>query len=96
MYAVLVEDRAADDIQDGIDYYDNESAGLGHKFETAVDKEFSAIAKNPFYQIRYKNIRCKLVKKFPYLIHFYVDEAVKTAYILAVISTHKDPKKNWL
>ncbi len=96
MYDILIEDRAGIDIQDGIDYYNTESAGLGLKFETAVDKEFLAISKNPFYQIRYKNIRCKLVKKFPYLIHFYVDEAIKTAYVLAVINTSKDPKENWL
>ena len=96
MYTIFVEDGAGNDVQDGIDYYDDKATGLGLKFKTAVDKEFSAISKNPFYQIRYNNVRCKQVKKFPYLIHFYVDEAVKTAYILAVISTHKDPKKNWL
>jgi toxin ParE1/3/4 len=96
MYNVLVENRAVDDIQDGIDYYDDQLVGLGNKFENAVDKEFAALKKNPFYQIRYNDIRCKPVMKFPYLIHFQVNEAKKNVNIFAVINTQKDPDTNWL
>lgn len=96
MYTVLVEDRAANDIQDGIDYYDEQLIDLGDKFKNAVDKEFSALAKNPFYQVRYNNIRCKPVKKFPYLIHFQVDERDKNVKVFSVINTSKDPDKSWI
>ena len=52
MFVVLIEDRAAKDIQNTIDYYNNKIKGLGSKFENAVDREFTTIAQNPFYQIR--------------------------------------------
>lgn len=96
MYTVLIEDRAAEDIQDGMDFYDEQVQGLGDKFKEAVDKEFTALEKNPFYQIRYSSIRCKPVRKFPFLIHFQIDEDEKLVLVFAVINTHKDPDTNWL
>lgn len=96
MFTILIEDRAAEDIQDGIDYYDEKQVGLGRKFKDAVDKEFIIMEQNPFYQIRYNNIRCKIVKKFPYLIHFEVNEAEKIANVFAVINTSKNPDTNWI
>ena len=67
MFTVILEDRASQDIQNAIDYYDSKEIGLGLKFKNALDKEFIALELNPFYQIKYNAIRCKLVKKFPYL-----------------------------
>lgn len=96
MYFVLIEDRAANDIQDHMDYYDGQLLNLGEKFKSALDKELSALAKNPFYQIRYNSIRCKPIKNWPFLIHFQVDESQKIVYVFAVINTNKDPKSNWL
>lgn len=96
MYTVLVEDRAAEDIQDGIDYYDEQLIDLGDKFKNAVDKEFGALAKNPFYQVRYKSTRCKPIKKFPYLIHFQVNEPDKIVKVFAVINTNKNPDTSWI
>ncbi len=96
MFIVCVEDRAAQDIQIAVDYYNEKLSGLGKKFEEALDKEFEALSKNPFYQIRYSNIRCKPVKNFPYLIHFQVNKTLMTIYVFAVINTNKDPKKAWL
>jgi hypothetical protein len=96
MYTVFVEDRAANDIQNAIDYYDNQLVGLGYKFEKAVDNEFIALAKNPFYQIRYNDIRCKPIKKFLYLIHFQINESEKFVNVFAIINTNKDPDKNWV
>jgi hypothetical protein len=33
-----------------------------------------------------------LVKKFPYMVHFYINEKTETVEVLAVISTHRNPK----
>lgn len=96
MYFLLVEDRVIADIQEAADYYDKQRTGLGDVFEKAIDMELLAISKNPFYQIRYDSIRCKPVRKFPYLIHFEISESEKTVKIYAVISTDKNPDKYWL
>jgi len=96
MFTILVEDRAAREIQDAIDYYNKKQFGLGKRFETVVNNEFQAIAKNPFYEVRYSNIRCKPVKYFPFLIHFLAVEQDKLVYIFAVINTRRNPKTHWL
>ena len=96
MYEILIEDRAALDFQNGIDYYDEQQAGLGKKFNDSFENEISALSKNPFYQLRYSTIRCKPIKKFPYLIHFQVNEANKIVFVFAIINTSKDPGKAWL
>lgn len=33
-----------------------------------------------------------LVKKFPYLVHFYINEETNTVEVLAIISTFRNPK----
>jgi len=33
-----------------------------------------------------------LIKKFPYMVHFYIDPQTSTVEVLAVISTDRNPK----
>jgi toxin ParE1/3/4 len=94
-FAVLIEPRALADIQQAIDYYESRQSGLGKRFESAIDKHFSIIAKNPFFQIRYSGIRCLPVKKFPFLIHFVVDEKSEKVFVISVFHTSKD-NSEWL
>ena len=96
MFHIYIENRALADIQEAIDYYDSQQVGVGAKFLKAVEKEFVALEKNPFYAIRYKNVRCKQIKKFPYLIHFTIDETEEIIFVTAVISTHRNPDTSWL
>ena len=44
------------------------------------------------YQIRYNDIRVKLLRKFPYLIHFSVDNDL--IFIKAIFHTSRD-HSNW-
>jgi plasmid stabilization system protein ParE len=94
-FKVLIEPRALADIQQAIDYYDSRQPGLGKKFEASVDKHFSSLSKNPFFQIRYKGIRCLPIKKFPFLIHFIIDEKRKVVFIISVFHTSKN-NTEWL
>ncbi len=83
----------AGNAQKAINYYDEQLTGLGEKFNTALDKHITIIAKNPFYQIRYKDYRALPIKKFPYTIVFYVNENTKTVFISAVFNIKQNPKK---
>lgn len=40
---------------------------------------------------RYKNIRCKSVKRFPFLITFTIDEINQSVNILRVFNTYQEP-----
>jgi toxin ParE1/3/4 len=95
-FEIVLERRAMNDIAKAVDYYDEQQKGLGKKFAKEVDISFSALSKNPFYQIRYDDYRCLPLKRFPFMIHFIVDEAAKLVIVYAVIHTSLDPQTNWL
>ena len=92
-YKVVVEPRALADIQDGIDYYEEQLGGLGERFSETIDHFLKAISVNPHYQVRYKDYRAVPTGKFPYLIVYYLDEAEEIAYVIAVFHTSLNPKK---
>jgi len=69
---------------------------LGEKFEAYLNRYMKSLAKNSFYQIRYDSIRCFPLKKYPYMIHFTVDEKLKIVYIHSVLNTARDPKEYWI
>lgn len=89
-YNVVIEENALNDIQQAIDYYDEQLIGLGEKFENAIHKNIIKLAKNPFFEMRYDNIRCFPIKKFPFMIHFEVQENKNNIRILAVFHTSRN------
>lgn len=91
MFDIVIEPRALDDIQVGIDYYDSIKIGLGELFYNIINEYIEAISINPFYQIRYKDYRALPISKFPYIIIFYLDESIKTAYIISIFNTNQNP-----
>jgi hypothetical protein len=40
--------------------------------------------------VRYKNVRCKSIKRFPYLIAFIIDDTSNSVKILRVFNTYQD------
>ncbi|MBW6483704.1 MAG: type II toxin-antitoxin system RelE/ParE family toxin [Vicingaceae bacterium] len=92
-FIVVVEKRALKDAQKAIDYYDEQRIGLGEKFNAALDKHILAIANNPFYQLRYKDYRALPIKKFPYLILFYIQEDANTVFVTAIFHTKQNTNK---
>ena len=93
LFAVKIEDSALQDIQAAIDYYEEQQVGLGKKFESAVHRSMIKLSKHPFYQIRYDNIRCYPLKKYPFMIHFQIQEAKKIVQIIAIFHTSQNPVK---
>lgn len=92
-YSITIENNALQDIQDAIDYYDQQQIGLGEKFEHNIHKSIIALTKNPFYQIRYDNIHCFPLKKFPFMIHFELHETSELIRIIAVFHTSQSPRE---
>lgn len=90
-YHIKIEPEAYQDIQAGIDWYDSQQVGLGRKFYAEVSSSFESLRKNPFYQVRYDNVRCLPVNRYPYMIHFTLDEKENTIIVRAVLSTYQNP-----
>lgn len=92
-FNVVIEPRALADIQDAIDYYESKRAGLGEYFYKVVDEHLDTISANPFFEIRYKDYRGLPIKKFPFIIFYFIDEEMKTVYVLSVFNTSLNPSK---
>lgn len=92
-YTIFIDPRAIQDIQEAINYYDNQQAGLGKKFERELNKYFVALEKNPFFSVRYDLVRCLPLKKFPYMVHFTIVEEKQFVKIHAVFHTSLDAQK---
>ena len=95
-FRILLDPRAVVEVQEAIDYYEEQLIGLGKKFELELNINIKSLAKNPFFQTRYDIIQCLPLKKYPFMIHFSSNESEKTVYIHAVINTQRDPKEYWV
>ena len=74
-FAVTFSPVAIDDIEQAAAYYEDVQPGLGKRFASQLLLTLNAIKRNPFFaSVRYDDIRCAQVKKFPYLVHYHIFE----------------------
>jgi toxin ParE1/3/4 len=91
-HTIFVTPAAINDMTVAIEYYNSLSVDLGYRFADLVSDYFNNIASMPASSaIRYKNVRCKPMKRFPYLITFTIDEASQSVNILRVFNTYQEP-----
>ncbi|PWE00444.1 hypothetical protein DDZ16_05810 [Marinilabilia rubra] len=64
-YSLKIQPQVFAELQEASEFYNKQQPGLGNRFIRTIDKEFKNLQKFPWFQIRYKTIRCKPVKKFP-------------------------------
>jgi hypothetical protein len=92
-FVVVIDALAIRDIQEAIDYYDEQSNGLGKRFESELNNYLSILEKNPLLRIRYDTVRCLPLEKFPFMVHFTVNENQQVVTIRAVFHTSLNPLK---
>jgi toxin ParE1/3/4 len=92
-YKIVFEPRSIFDIQDAIDYYDSKQLGLGEYFFHTLEEHIEVITKSPFFQVKYKDYQGLPIKKFPFIIFYFIDEEKKTVYIVSVFNTSLNPQK---
>jgi toxin ParE1/3/4 len=89
-----IEPEAFDDIQEAIDYYNSKQDGLGKRFFEMVDEHFEFLKKDYMtFAVRYDDIRCMPIEKFPYLIHYRVLKSQGVVSVKAVFCTYDNPDK---
>lgn len=94
VYKVVIDPRAFLDIQKAVDYYDEQQPGLGRKFEKTLNRHLLTLEKNPYFRIRYDQVHCLPIKKFPFMIHFTINKKKLVVAVMAVLHTAKNPD-NW-
>ncbi len=95
-YTLFQLDKVILDIDEAVLYYNSKQNGLGRRFYLAYKKSIKIIQTTPHFRIFYKDIRCFQIDKFPYLIHFSVDDNTKQIFIEAVICAYKNPDDAYL
>jgi len=76
IYELLLSDETRLDIFDAFLWYEEQREGLGVEFELCLDAGLSRIQDNPFrYQIRYDSVRVCFIERFPYGIHYQLEDS---------------------
>jgi plasmid stabilization system protein ParE len=93
-YRLLFFDEALSDVLQAKQWYNEQCEGLDEEFAQALVQAISQISEMPFaYAVRYKNIRIAHPKRFPFNIHFYVDEPNAIVVITAIVHNKRHPTK---
>lgn len=92
-YHLTIDIDAFDDIQETFEWYEMQLKGLGLRYKTQVKKQINSLKKDPYlFSIKYNSIRCRKIEKFPFLIHYEINEETKTVTIFAVFHTSRSPE----
>lgn len=91
MFEIVILLRAELEVDEIAEYYESLSDGLGTKFFNEYQKYVDTLNTFPFFEEKYNTVRTVPLKKFPYTIHFTVDEVNKVAAVHAVTSNYQDP-----
>jgi hypothetical protein len=69
-FEIVFEVSAISDIKDSKLWYNLRKSGLGLKFQNHVTKQIQSLINSPEkYAIKYDDVRCIFLKKFPFLFH---------------------------
>jgi plasmid stabilization system protein ParE len=92
-YKVIVSPRAQKEIENAIDYYALYSVDAPVNFIAVLKDAYGTLESNPFFGIRYKNIRALKLKKFPHTLYFIINEDENTVRILSCFHNKRNPNK---
>lgn len=91
-YKIRIRKQASSQIEDASEWFKEKQEGLEIRFLHDLNICINDILENPVkYQIRYKEIRVKFLKKFEFGIHYIIDG--NAIHILAVFHTSQSPEK---
>jgi plasmid stabilization system protein ParE len=92
-YTLQYFDEVETDVQQAKTWLKEQKEGLEIDFAAAIEKAIEYILEAPkTYAVRYNKIRMAHPKRFPYNIHFYIDEPNTTVVITAIVHSKRHPK----
>jgi plasmid stabilization system protein ParE len=89
-YRLIIRPEAELDLEDAFVWYESQDNGLGSEFVRAIDNCISSIGRNPMsYAIVYQEARQALVRRFPYIILYVVQE--DTVFVIGFFHSKRNP-----
>lgn len=92
-YKIIVSPKAQKEIENAIDYYALYSSNAPKSFINILKDTYRSLENNPFFSVRYKNIRALKINKFPYSLYFVIDETQNSVRILSCFHNKRNPNK---
>ncbi|MCU0376397.1 MAG: type II toxin-antitoxin system RelE/ParE family toxin [Chitinophagaceae bacterium] len=92
-YKVIVSPRAQKEIENAIDYYALYSVDAPLNYIAVLKDAYGKLETNPFFSIRYKNVRALKLKKFPHSLYFIINEDNNTVRVLSCFHHKRNPNK---
>lgn len=92
VYKLIVSPRAQKEIEKAIDSYIPNYTDMPNNFVIQLQSIFNTLKTNPFFRIRYKNVRSLKLKKYPYSLYFVINENDATVKILSCLHNKRNPK----
>lgn len=92
-YNILIDIDAVEDLKSAAQWYEDGQSGSGLQFIINIQEQINSLKTNPHrIRIRYHSMRCMVVKKYPFLIHFSIDDKKHLVEIFAIFHTSRNPK----
>src|SRR5438128_1929319 len=74
-HRLIIRPEAEADIDEAASWYEEQREGLGDEFLRAVDECLARIVEYPLaYQLVHRNTRRNLLSRFPYAIHYVIED----------------------
>jgi len=91
IYKITLLRRAENELDLISEYYENISSGLGTKFYIQATEYIDSLAYIPYFENKYSKIRILPLKKFPYSIHFTINEELAIVEVHAIVCDFQNP-----
>jgi plasmid stabilization system protein ParE len=89
-FNVIITPDASRDIESIADWYESQVKGLGKRFYKEAKKHIRLLYNNAnSFAVKYDDVHCLKIKRFPCLIHYKVTG--NTVIVYAVINTSRNP-----
>jgi len=82
-FKIQISLRAQIEIERASDFYVKNSVKAPLWFLESLQKSYKTLSLNPYFEIRYRNVRAYKIKRFPFTLYFTIDEKNKAIRILS-------------
>lgn len=93
IYSVVVSPKAQKEIEEILNYYTEKSEVVPANFIKALRFSYHLLSINPYFRVRYKNIRVLKINKFPYSLYFVINRNKCSVRILSCFHNKRNPSK---
>lgn len=89
--SIVLRPAAQEEFDEAVDWYEQQSAGLGVEFLNRVEEALDRISATPeAYSIVFQEMRRIVVRKFPNLIYYRVEP--EQIVVFAIFHNKREPK----